>query len=301
MKKKKSVKNGIISFSNFIRGLPMTFEQKHHEKLEKLIELVPIIRQLFATDVGIAISDTEKVIHLDFPEYLNPGNAVGHKLNPEDPMTIVMKKNRREMIIVPEELYGLALKLIAVPITDENNKVIGSICISTNRDNHSKLLKAAEQFATSAEEISASTEELSASANNFNSYLEKLSESQKEMTKQVEDTTKILELINNVAKNTRILGFNAGIEAARAGEYGKGFSVVAKEITKLAEQSADSVNEIRNLLEQLKDKVKQVATYVNSTVEVSSNQTSALNDISNSIQNIAHAAEEIEQMAHKIF
>ncbi|WP_208649859.1 methyl-accepting chemotaxis protein [Ureibacillus thermophilus] len=202
---------------------------------------------------------------------------------------------------VPEELYGFSIKLIAVPITDENNKVIGSISVSTNQENHSKLLKVAEQFAASAEEISASTEELSASANNFNSYIEKLSESQKEMTKQVEDSAKILELINNVAKNTRILGFNAGIEAARAGEYGKGFSVVAKEITKLAEQSADSVNEIRNLLEQLKDKVKQVAAYVNSTVEVSSNQTSALNDISNSIQNIAHVAEEIEQMAQKIF
>ncbi|QBK26170.1 hypothetical protein DKZ56_10030 [Ureibacillus thermophilus] len=205
------------------------------------------------------------------------------------------------MMTVPEELYGFSIKLIAVPITDENNKVIGSISVSTNQENHSKLLKVAEQFAASAEEISASTEELSASANNFNSYIEKLSESQKEMTKQVEDSAKILELINNVAKNTRILGFNAGIEAARAGEYGKGFSVVAKEITKLAEQSADSVNEIRNLLEQLKDKVKQVAAYVNSTVEVSSNQTSALNDISNSIQNIAHVAEEIEQMAQKIF
>ena len=59
-------------------------------------------------------------------------------------------------------------------------------------------------------------------------------------------------MINAVTKNTRILGVNAGIEAARSGEYGRGFGVVAKEITRLADQSAHSVNEIKQLHDELK-------------------------------------------------
>ena len=82
------------------------------------------------------------------------------------------------------------------------------------------------------------------------------------MRRQVETTTKILEMISAVAKNTRVLGFNAGIEAARSGEHGRGFSVVAKEITKLADQSASSVNEIKQLLDELNEKVDHVANIV---------------------------------------
>ncbi|CAM5223652.1 Methyl-accepting chemotaxis protein McpU [Ureibacillus acetophenoni] len=51
------------------------------------------------------------------------------------------------------------------------------------------------------------------------------------------------------------------LKAARSGEYGRGFSVVAKEITKLADQSAESVKEIRQLLDGLKDKVRDIAFY----------------------------------------
>jgi methyl-accepting chemotaxis protein len=107
-------------------------------------------------------------------------------------------------------------------------------------------------------------------------------------------------MINAVAKNTRVLGFNAGIEAARSGEHGRGFSVVAKEITKLADQSANSVNEIKQLLDELNDKVEHVANIVEDTVQISASQTTAIEEISQSIQYLTDGAEEIEEMAKKI-
>lgn len=124
--------------------------------------------------------------------------------------------------------------------------------------------------------------------------------SQNNLSVQVENTSKILDMINNVAKNTRILGFNAGIEAARSGEHGKGFSVVAKEITKLADQSADSVNEIRALLNTMKEKVDEVSKTVKETLHISETQTSSIIEISNSIQNLTEVAEKIDDLAQKI-
>lgn len=271
-----------------------------HEKIKNIIDLAPVIKQLHTTDVAVTISDTEKVVfQIDSSEF-DAGKHTGRVLQANEPMSIVMRNNRREIISVPEEAYGVALRVIVVPITDDHGKVVGSIGISTNRDNQRRLLKVAEKFVNSSDEINASTEELASNSSNFNTYIKHLSEAQEQMSTQVENTTKILEMINAVAKNTRILGFNAGIEAVRSGEFGRGFSVVAKEITKLADQSAESVNEIRNLLEQLKEKVDQVENIVRETVGISENQSTSINEIAQHISNLAQVADDIEDMAKEI-
>ncbi|KEI18506.1 methyl-accepting chemotaxis protein [Clostridium haemolyticum] len=65
----------------------------------------------------------------------------------------------------------------------------------------------------------------------------------------------LLDVITSIAKETNLLSLNASIEAARAGEYGKGFTIVAEKIKKLAEQSSKASKNIDNLLCNIQDEI----------------------------------------------
>lgn len=92
----------------------------------------------------------------------------------------------------------------------------------------------------------------------------------------VEQIKKAVKMIQDIASQTHLLSLNASIEAAKAGEHGKGFTVVASEIGKLASQSAKYSNEIEEILKELVANYTLITQNITNTTTNMSTQNSEL-------------------------
>lgn len=81
---------------------------------------------------------------------------------------------------------------------------------------------------------------------------------------KLQNIDQYLGTINNISEQTNLLALNASIEAARAGEAGRGFSVVAEEIRKLAEESSDSAKNIHDIIFGIQTTGKEALVKVSS-------------------------------------
>lgn len=199
-----------------------------------------------------------------------------------------------------------------------------------------------DQIASAINEMAATIQQISGNANQVESAasdadrvardggetivsaqgaVNKLSEEIKESARTIDalaeksdDIQQVLDVIHAVTEQTNLLALNAAIEAARAGEHGRGFSVVADEVRQLAKRSAESAEQIREMVNGFVSESRSAVDRMNKsrdrsteTVERIDHAATALGTIEKSVgqihdqvTQIATAAEQQSQVAEEI-
>ncbi|MDF2513102.1 MAG: hypothetical protein K0S04_2968, partial [Herbinix sp.] len=112
--------------------------------------------------------------------------------------------------------------------------------------------------------------------------------------------SKIVRTINTIAEETNLLSLNASIESARAGEYGRGFSVVADQIRKLADQSVLSVKEIDGLIKEIQRKTEDAVFIAKEVENVVADQEAAVINTEKSFEIMNDQVEKLVDNVNRI-
>lgn len=197
------------------------------------------------------------------------------------------------------------------------------------------MVEAVEQMSSSVAEITSTMEELSASSTQIADYShvvvdvanQTLDSSKKgadamqnlqtsmvnidqdssvslqeilQLGNQSKAISKVMDLINNLADQTKLIAFNAALEASSAGESGKRFSVVASEIRHLADKVTDSTFEIEEHIQAIQDSISRLvitsekgATLIKKGMQLSSETMHELNLLVNAASKTSDAAKQI--------
>ncbi len=161
--------------------------------------------------------------------------------------------------------------------------------LTATLDNVSDMVR---QNAASARIISEDVEKVSMDIVSSNQKMQEMVSSMQAISEASSEIGRIIETINEIASQTNLLALNASIEAARAGEAGKGFAVVADQVSMLASQSADAVQESSVLIEGSLRAVKEGMQIANETAQMLETAVGSSREITEKVSMIAEASEE---------
>ncbi|WP_025640524.1 heme NO-binding domain-containing protein [Schnuerera ultunensis] len=249
----------------------------------------------FLEDINNRLNNIKASIKTDFVGYkatTDELNVFGDKFNQiSNNMSItsqeinsVVEQVAHGAISQAEETEGAAYRL------NSSIKVLNNI---GERENKGK-----EELETAVNKISNGFENLKYSSDSLNKVMDEFSLVKEKgiiLQDRAKNVTEIVETVERIAEQTNLLALNASIEASRAGEYGKGFTVVAMEIRKLAEGSREAVQSINDILKAFVMEIDGLVTDIEEQYNVLDEEKSNLNHLSietshtvASIQNVAN-------------
>lgn len=152
------------------------------------------------------------------------------------------------------------------------------------------------QLVDSITEMSSLATQLSHTMVDMAEKVQTMAESSQAITRDSSQSLELVNAVQDIAAQSKLLGLNAAIEAARAGDLGRGFAVVANEVRKMAEQSKGHAQQIEEQLTHVNDEVTLLNQSVEETFALTEEHTASMEEFAASFENLHNKAQELIHM-----
>jgi uncharacterized protein YoxC len=292
-----SVKNYVQENDAMSMQLQEQAEQTLHPMLDAFVRVGPFLQDLINEDVTIGIYNTEKLV-INFP-----AKTFSLNVNPGDPLVdgdivaAAIRQNKNQSAVVPEELFGVSIIARAIPLHDEAGKVIGGVGVGLSIESANQLSSIATNLSGVIGDVTATIQDMAKSISGLAEGMTYISKKASEVTDSVDTIEEVSNVVKGIADQSNLLGLNAAIESARAGEHGRGFSVVADEIRKMAAGSKDQVSEIHQITEQIKTHIAKLSNSIQEANAESDTQSAAIEELTATMEEINGNVHILAQLA----
>lgn len=274
-----------------------TLEQ--NELIKSFNNLIPYFQYYFEDEIAFTISNTEYFLRVVDSETFKLGAKAGDILPVGCAAYECLKAQKPISIIVPKEVFGISIKAMGVPVK-ENGQIVGTIVIAKSLNRKKEMLTLTENLSDSLEQITKSLNEINKGVQNVSVANGSIQQNVEKTYDEAQNTDEVFNFIENIARQTNLLGLNAAIESSRAGEFGKGFSVVANEIRKLSISSSESIKQINEVLKNIQNSVMDISDKINTSNNVFEAQVLSIQEITAVIEKLNESALVLKQMASEI-
>jgi methyl-accepting chemotaxis protein len=117
----------------------------------------------------------------------------------------------------------------------------------------------------------------------------------------IQEVSKIVDIINNISRQTHLLSLNASIEAARAGVYGRGFAVVAEEVRRLAKETGRATEDVGRIIGLIQKRTARVLEQVQASMDMANQGAAEVSQTEESLTSmhgaVMHTGEQVGRIA----
>lgn len=272
-----------------------------NEKLiQSFMDVMPYLGEIFQIDCSIAVTTREK--HL----FVVSGNKVKSSVKSGDPnqtneiLENVLKSKKSFSIRTPPGYYSIPTKTLIYPVESDDGIARMVIAVTKDLENEADIEKISDSLFNSLEQLGKGVDEIALDSQSLATNVSEIITFVDQTRNKINEIDKIIQTIKDMASQSNLLSLNASIEAARAGQSGRGFSVVASEMGKLANISKESSGKVEKSLLEIKNAIETIGRGIAKIGATSENQAAATEEISATTSEIVHVSRRLTEISKNI-